>query len=185
MTSIGRSLAPALSRAWWLLLLRGVIAMVFALLTWAQPGITLAVLVLVFGAYVLADGVLGVWMAISRRKTNPRWWVLLLWGLVSVAAGVMTFAAPGVTSLVLLIYIALWAIFTGIPQIVTALQLRKEITNEWLLVLGGLLSVIFGGLMLWSPGAGALAVTWLIATYAFIFGMLMVLLAFRVRKLVR
>ncbi|MGB3069729.1 MAG: HdeD family acid-resistance protein [Ottowia sp.] len=183
MASIGNSLAAALSRNWWVVLLRGVVAILFAVLTWAQPGITLAALVLVFGAYAVVDGVLGVWMAISNRKTNPQWWVLLLWGIVSVIAGVMTFAVPGITGLVLLMYIAAWAVVTGVLQIMAAIRLRKEIEGEWLLGLGGLASVVFGGLMIWNPGAGALAVAWLIAAYAFIFGVLMVLLAFRVRKL--
>ncbi|WP_423456170.1 HdeD family acid-resistance protein [Ottowia sp. VDI28] len=183
MASIGNSLAAALSRNWWVVLLRGVVAILFAVLTWAQPGITLAALVLVFGAYAVIDGVLGVWMAISNRKTNPQWWVLLLWGIVSVIAGVMTFAVPGITGLVLLMYIAAWAVVTGVLQIMAAIRLRKEIEGEWLLGLGGLASVVFGGLMIWNPGAGALAVAWLIAAYAFIFGVLMVLLAFRVRKL--
>jgi len=183
MSSLAQSLSTALARNWWILLLRGVIAILFAVLTWAQPGITLAALILVFGAYAVVDGVLGVWMAISHRKTNPQWWVLLLWGVVSIAAGVMTFAVPGITGLVLLMYIAAWAIVTGVLQIMAAIRLRKEIAGEWLLGLGGLASVIFGGLMIWNPGAGALAVAWVIAAYAFIFGVLMVLLAFRVRKL--
>lgn len=183
MASIGNPLATALSRNWWVLLLRGVVAILFAVLTWAQPGITLAALILVFGAYAVVDGVLGVWMAIGNRKTNPQWWVLLLWGIVSIIAGVMTFAVPGITGLVLLMYIAAWAIVTGVLQIMAAIRLRKEIAGEWLLGLGGLASVVFGGLMIWNPGAGALAVAWLIAAYAFIFGVLMVLLAFRVRKL--
>lgn len=183
MSTMSNSLSTALAKKWWLLLLRGVLAMLFAVLTWAQPGITLAALVLLFAAYAVVEGGLGVWMAISNRKTNPQWWVLLLWGLVSIAAGVMTFVVPGITGLVLLMYIAAWAIVTGVLQIIAAIRLRKEIEGEWLLGLGGLASVIFGGLMFWSPGAGALAVAWMIAAYAFIFGVLMVLLSFRVRKL--
>lgn len=178
-------LAAALSRNWWLLLLRGVIAIVFAVLTWMQPGISLAAMVLVFGIYVLADGVLGIWAAISGRQKNRHWWVLLLWGLVSVVMGVLTFIMPGVTGLVLLMYIAAWALITGVLQIVAAIRLRKEIQGEWLMVLSGLLSVVFGGLLVARPGAGALAVAWIIAAYAFIFGVLLVLLAFKVRKLGR
>lgn len=183
MAALGQSLSTTLAKNWWVLLLRGIAAILFAVLTWAQPGITLAALVLVFGGYAVIDGVLGVWMAISDRKTNPQWWVLLLWGLVSVSAGVMTFAAPAITGLVLLMYIAAWAIVTGVLQIIAAVRLRQEIEGEWLLGLGGLASVVFGGLMIWSPGAGALTVAWLIAAYAFIFGVLMLLLAFRVRRL--
>lgn len=180
-----QNLAAALGRNWWLLLLRGLVAIVFALLTWAQPGVSLAALVLVFGIYVLADGLLGVWSAIAKRRDNRHWWLLLLWGLVGIVVGVMTFIMPGITGLVLLMYIAAWAVITGVLQIVAAIRLRKEIKGEWLLILSGLVSVAFGVLLLLQPGAGALAVAWIIAAYAFIFGVLMVLLAFKVRKLGR
>ena len=180
-----QNLAAALGRNWWLLLLRGLVAIVFALLTWAQPGVSLAALVLVFGIYVLADGLLGVWSAIAKRRDNRHWWLLLLWGLVGIVVGVMTFIMPGITGLVLLMYIAAWAVITGVLQIVAAIRLRKEIKGEWLMILSGLVSVAFGVLLFLQPGAGALAVAWIIAAYAFIFGVLMVLLAFIVRKLGR
>ena len=165
--------------------MRGLVAIVFALLTWAQPGVSLAALVLVFGIYVLADGLLGVWSAIAKRRDNRHWWLLLLWGLVGIVVGVMTFIMPGITGLVLLMYIAAWAVITGVLQIVAAIRLRKEIKGEWLMILSGLVSVAFGVLLFLQPGAGALAVAWIIAAYAFIFGVLMVLLAFKVRKLGR
>ena len=180
-----QNLAAALGRNWWLLLLRGLVAIVFALLTWAQPGVSLAALVLVFGIYVLADGLLGVWSAIAKRRDNRHWWLLLLWGLVGIVVGVMTFIMPGITGLVLLMYVAAWAVITGVLQIVAAIRLRKEIKGEWLMILSGLVSVAFGVLLFLQPGAGALAVAWIIAAYAFIFGVLMVLLAFKVRKLGR
>ena len=180
-----QNLAAALGRNWWLLLVRGLVAIVFALLTWAQPGVSLAALVLVFGIYVLADGLLGVWSAIAKRRDNRHWWLLLLWGLVGIVVGVMTFIMPGITGLVLLMYIAAWAVITGVLQIVAAIRLRKEIKGEWLLILSGLVSVALGVLLFLQPGAGALAVAWIIAAYAFIFGVLMVLLAFKVRKLGR
>lgn len=180
-----QNLAAALGRNWWLLLVRGLVAIVFALLTWAQPGVSLAALVLVFGIYVLADGLLGVWSAIAKRRDNRHWWLLLLWGLVGIVVGVMTFTMPGITGLVLLMYIAAWAVITGVLQIVAAIRLRKEIKGEWLMILSGLVSVAFGVLLFLQPGAGALAVAWIIAAYAFIFGVLMVLLAFKVRKLGR
>ena len=180
-----QNLAAALGRNWWLLLVRGLVAIVFALLTWAQPGVSLAALVLVFGIYVLADGLLGVWSAIAKRRDNRHWWLLLLWGLVGIVVGVMTFIMPGITGLVLLMYIAAWAVITGVLQIVAAIRLRKEIKGEWLMILSGLVSVAFGVLLFLQPGAGALSVAWIIAAYAFIFGVLMVLLAFKVRKLGR
>ena len=131
-------LASILSGSWWVLLLRGLVAIAFGVLTWAQPGLSLAALVLLFGVYAIADGVLGVWTAISGRKDNAHWWVLLLWGLASAAVGIFTFMAPGVTTIALLYYIAIWAIIIGVLQIIAAIRLRAEIKGEWLLGLAGL-----------------------------------------------
>ncbi len=177
------TLAGILSRSWWMLLLRGLVAIAFGILTWRQPGLSLAALVLLFGAFSLADGVLGVWTAISGRKEHEHWGLLLLGGLVGIGIGILTFVAPGITALALLFYIAIWAIGTGLLQIAVAIRLRKEIQGEGFLILGGLASVIFGGLLISRPGAGALAVLWLIAAYAVVFGLLLVFLAFKVRGL--
>jgi len=174
-------LTDVLSRGWWHLLLRGLAAIAFAILTWFRPGISLAALVLLFGAYALVDGVLAVWTAIAGRSTYDGWWVLLLIGLIGVAVGIMTFMTPGITALALLYYIAFWAIFRGILEISTAIRLRKEIEGEWLLILGGVASVVFGVLLLARPGAGALAVLTLIAAYAMIIGVILVILAFKVK----
>ena len=185
MNVIEKHLVPMLFRNWWVLLLRGLAAIVFGVLTWWMPGISLAVLVLLFGAYVLADGILAVWMAIASRSKNEQWWVMLLWGLVGMGVGILTFLAPGVTALALLFYIAIWAIATGVLQIVAAIRLRKEIEGEWVLILAGLASVVFGLLLVVQPGAGALAVLWLIAAYAIVFGVLLVILALKARGLVK
>jgi uncharacterized membrane protein HdeD (DUF308 family) len=176
-------LTDVLSRGWWHLLLRGLAAIAFAILIWFRPGISLAALVLLFGAYALVDGVLAVWTAIAGRKIYDGWWVLLLIGLIGVAVGIMTFMTPGITALALLYYIAFWAIFRGILEISTAIRLRKEIEGEWLLILGGVASVVFGVLLLARPGAGALAVITLIAVYALVVGITLVILAFKVRGL--
>jgi uncharacterized membrane protein HdeD (DUF308 family) len=177
-------LASILTRSWWLLLLRGIAAILFGILTWFLPGISLAALVLLFGAYSMADGILGVWTAIAGRKDHEYWWVLLLEGLLGIGIGIITFLAPGITALALLFYIAIWAIATGVLEIVAAVRLRKEIADEWLLVLAGLASIVFGVLLVVQPGAGALAVVWLIASYAVVFGVLLVILAFKARKFV-
>ncbi len=182
MITLRGSIADILSKNWWLLLLRGVLAIAFGVLACTQPGVTLAVLVMFFGIYVLADGVLGVWTAVTERKELDHWIVLLLWGLVGVGVGIVTFVAPGVTAVVLLFYIAIWAIATGALQIVAAIRLRKEIDGEWLLVLGGLISIAFGMMLMSRPGAGALAVLWVIGMYAIIFGVIVVVLAFKVRS---
>ena len=181
MNAVEDRLASILVRSWWLLLLRGLAAIAFGLLAWFQPAISLAALVLLFGAYSMADGILGSWTAIAGRKDNEYWWVLLLGGLLGIGVGVLTFLAPGITALALLFYIALWAIATGVLQIVAAIRLRKEIKGEFLLFLAGLASVLFGVLLVAQPGAGALALLWLIAAYAIVFGVLFVVLAFKVR----
>src|SRR5262249_33258916 len=161
MDLVGEQLASILSRGWWLLLLRGLAAIAFGVLTWSQPGISLSVLILFFGAYSMADGVLGIWAAVAGRARHEHWWVLLLEGLIGVGVGILTFFAPGVTALALLFYIAIWAIGTGVLEIVAAVRLRKEIEGEWMLILAGLASVVFGVLLMVQPGAGALALLWL------------------------
>ena len=184
MNGIEGRLASILSRSWWLLLVRGLVAIVFGVLTWFQPGISLAALVSLFGAYSMADGILALWTAIAGRKDHEHWWVLLLEGLLGVGIGVLTFIAPNVTALALLFYIAIWAIATGVLEIVAAIRLRKEIQGEWLLILAGLASVVFGILLMAQPGAGALALLWLIASYAIVFGVVLVILAFKARRFV-
>ena len=185
MNLVGTRLAAILARNWWVLLLRGLVAIAFGVLTWMQPGITLAALVLVFGAYAIADGILAVWAAFAGRKEDDHWWVLLIGGLVGIGVGLLTFMAPGITALALLFYIAIWAVGTGVLQIVAAIRLRKEIQGEWMLILGGLASVLFGTLLVYQPGAGALAVLTLIAAYAVVFGVLLVMLSFRVKGMAK
>jgi len=184
MNNIEKRLASILNRSWWLLLLRGLAAIAFGVLTWIQPGISLAALVLLFGAYSMADGILGCWTAIAGRHDHEHWWVLLLNGLLGIGIGVLTFLAPGLTALALLFYIAIWAVATGVLEIVAGVRLRREITGEWWLVLAGIASVVFGVLLVARPGAGALSVLWLIASYATLFGVLLVVLAFKVRGFV-
>src|SRR5262245_17250423 len=185
MNGIEGRLASILSRSWWLLLLRGLAAIAFGVLTWFRPGISLAALVLLFGAYSLADGILATWTAIAGPKDHDDWWVLLLEGLLGLVIGILTFVVPGITALALLFYIAIWAIGTGVLEIVAAIRLRKIVQGEWLLILAGLASVVFGVLLIWQPGAGALAVLWLIASYAVLFGVLLLILAFKSRGFVK
>jgi uncharacterized membrane protein HdeD (DUF308 family) len=175
-------LSILLHRTWWVLLLRGLVAIAFGVLTFAQPGVSLVALMLTFGAFTFADGILGMYAAIRGRGLSGHWWVLLLWGLVGVVVGVLTVVAPAVTALVMTIYIAAWALVTGVMQIIAALRLRKEIRGEWLLVLGGAMSVLFGGFVLAQPGAGMMAMLWVLALYAVLLGLVMVLLAFKVKK---
>ena len=184
MNRVETRLASTLARGWWLLLLRGIAAIVFGFLTWFQPGISLAALILLFAAYSMADGIFALWMALAGRDHDHRW-VLALEGLLGIGVGIMTFVAPGVTALAILFYIAIWSITTGVLRIVAAIALRKEIEGEWVLILSGLASVGFGVLLMAMPGAGALALLWVIAAYAIMFGVLLVTLAFRARGFVR
>jgi uncharacterized membrane protein HdeD (DUF308 family) len=170
-----------LARRWWLLALRGVVAILFGLAALVWPGITLAVLVWLFGAYALVDGVFAVGAAVRARGEQPHWWGLLLEGVAGIAAGVVTLLWPGLTAIVLLYLIAAWAIVTGILEIVAAVQLRREIANEVWLALSGLLSVLFGLAVAIWPGAGALALIWLIGAYAVVFSVLLLALAVRLR----
>lgn len=176
------SLSIMLHRTWWVLLLRGLVAIVFGVLTWLQPAASAAALVLVFGVYVFVDGLLGVYAAINSRRQSRHWWVILLWGLTGVVVGLLTVVKPAITALVLTMYIGAWALITGVMQIIAAIRLRKEIEGEWVLVLGGLISVLLGGFVLAQPGAGMMAMLWVLALYAVAFGVLMVILAFKIRK---
>ena len=172
----------SLSRNWWAVSLRGLAGILFGIITFIAPGISLAALVLLFGAYAFADGVLAIVTA-TRRRGNDRWGMLLLEGLVGVAAGVLTLLWPGITALALLYVIAAWALVTGGFEIAAAIRLRKVITGEWILGLSGILSVALGVLLILAPGPGALAVVIWIGAYAFVFGVLLFALGLRLKGL--
>jgi uncharacterized membrane protein HdeD (DUF308 family) len=170
-----------LARNWWALVLRGVCAVLFGLAAFAWPGITLAVLILLYGAYALADGILAViWSFTSRGRDSFPWGVFLA-GLAAIVAGAFAFLWPGLTALALLYLIAAWAIVRGIFGIIAAFHLRKEIQHEWLLGLSGLVSIILGLLLLARPGIGVLAVMWWIGALAIVFGVLEIALGFRLK----
>lgn len=170
-----------LARNWWLIALRGLFAIIFGILAFVWPGPTIAALIILFGAYVLVDGIFSVIAGIAAYGERERWWAVLLEGLASIAIGLITFFWPNVTALVLLYFIAVWAIVTGVLEIAAAIQLRRVITGEWLMILTGIASMVFGILLVIFPGAGALAMLWVIASYAIIFGVLLIILAFRLR----
>jgi uncharacterized membrane protein HdeD (DUF308 family) len=155
---------------------------IFGVLTFINPAISLASLVLVFGAYALADGVFTVIAAIMNRRGERHWVAMLFGGIAGIAIGLLTFLMPGVTTLVLLYFIAAWAIVTGGAEIATAIRLRKVITGEWLLGLAGVLSVAFGIFLIIFPGAGALTVVLWIGAYALVFGIMMIALSLRLRS---
>lgn len=174
----------ALHRSWWLLLLRGIAAVAFGVLTFVWPQISLLTLIMVYGVYALIDGVLALIAAIRGGGFVPRWW-LALGGVVSILAAVVAFAWPGLTALVLVYLIGFWSILRGVLEIIGAIRLRNEIANEWTLGVAGALSVIFGLILVFMPGAGALGLLWLIASWAVLFGLLLIWVAFKVRKLAK
>jgi len=165
------------------MLLRGIVGILFGVVTFFEPGISLAALVLAFGAYSFADGVLTLVTAVRRRRSTDRWWLLVLEGIAGILVGIATLFLPGITALVLLYLIAAWALVTGVLEVAAAIRLRKVITNEWLLALSGVASIILGVLLILAPGPGALAVVIWIGAYAFVFGVLLVALSFRLRSL--
>ena len=179
----GPELLRSLADNWWLLLLRGIAAIAFGVLAFFWPGLTLVTLTLLWGAYALIDGVIAIWVAFnaSDGDAGPRWW-LGLSGVAGILAGSLTFYYTGTTTLVLLMFIAAWAIVIGVLQIWGAIALRKVLEHEWLLILNGVLSVAFGVILLVQPGAGALAFVWMIAWYAIFFGCLYIALAFRLKQ---
>ena len=171
-------IARALAGHWSSLAIRGVCALAFGILSLIWPALSLTTLVLIWGVYALIDGVLAL-IAGFRAKI----WSLAFIGLVGVLAGIGAFVYPGMTALVLLYFIAAWAIVTGILAIYIAIHLRRELTGEWVLALAGVLSAMFGVLLITRPGAGAMAVVLLIASYAIAFGILMLMLAFKLKGL--
>ena len=170
-----------LPRHWWVVALRGLAAIIFGTLAFIWPGITLAVLILFYGAYAIVDGVLALYVAVRSR--GPQVWAMLLEGILGIGAGLIAFFWPAITALALLYVIAAWAILTGVIEVVAAVQLRQTITNEWALILSGALSVVFGLLLAIQPGAGALTLVWLIGLYAVLFGVSLLAFAWRLRGL--
>jgi uncharacterized membrane protein HdeD (DUF308 family) len=175
-------LANILSRYWWMILLRGLAWLVFGILVFTQPAISLVTLTLLFGAFALVDGIANTVSAIGGRRENENWGVLLLTGLAGIVIGALTLYDPSITALGLLFYIAIWVTGTGLLQIVAGIRLRKEIEGEFWLILSGLISIALGVFLVARPGAGALSVLWVIATYAVLFGAILIVLAFRVRS---
>lgn len=181
ITDTNESMDDLLSRSWWMLALRGVLALVFGILAFIWPGLTLAALVALFAAYVLISGVVSILGAIKNRKADREWWLILILGLVSVAAGVISIMQPALTALVLVLMMGANALVTGVLDIAVAIRLRKTIEGEWLLIAAGIASIIFGILVFLFPGAGALALVWLISAHAIAIGILLLGLAFRAR----
>src|SRR6266487_3200878 len=176
-------LIETLKRHWWVPVLRGIAAVVFGILAFVYPGLTVAVLVLLFGAWILVDGVFRVIGAIGHRASDKEWGFDLIIGIMGIIIGFLTFHAPRITALALIIYIAAWALMIGATEIALAIKLRREIKGEWFLILMGLLSIVFAVMLLWNPAVGAAALIWIMAWYAVILGVLGIIFGFRLRSL--
>jgi uncharacterized membrane protein HdeD (DUF308 family) len=169
---------------WWTFLLRGIAAIIFGLIAFFVPGIALLSLVLVYGVYALVDGIFGVVAAFRKTdgERNPPWWALLIYGLLGIAAGIITLALPAITAFVLIYVIAGWALATGIASFIAAIRLRRHVRGEWMLALNGIFSILFGVAIAIFPGAGALALALWIGAYSFVQGVLLIALGIKLRK---
>lgn len=168
-------------RSWWVFALRGVIAILFAVMAVTWPGLTLLALTALFAAYALLSGIVLIAGAVRNRKADDHWWMLLLLGVVGIAAAVIAVVHPSLTALILVLVIGANALVTGVLDIAVAIRLRRMIHDEWLMIINGIASIVFGVLVFLFPAAGALALVWLISLYAVVTGVLLLGLAFRLR----
>lgn len=171
-----------LARNWWIFLLRGFAALLFGLAVFIYPLMALSLLVSLVTAYFFIDGVFTSAYALQNRD-RPRWWVTLLEGFVGIIAGISALAlGPIDVGFTLLYIIAFWAVLTGLMQIMFAIEMRKQIQNELWMILSGVVSILFGSLVVLFPGAGALTVLSIIGAYAFVSGIILIIFAFRLRS---
>ena len=173
----------SLTRNWWLVALRGTLAVIFGVAAFVLPGVTFEVLVLLFGAYAFVDGVLVLSFGLMAAGDGEQWWSLALGGILGIGLGVLTFARPETMALALVYVAGFWAIVTGLLEIVAAIRMRDVISGEWLMGLSGVLSIIFGVLVVAQPNSGALALVYLFGFYAILAGISQIGLGFRLRGL--
>src|SRR3989440_3097356 len=169
-------------RNWWVLLVRGILAILFGIIALAAPGIALLAFIYVFAAYALLDGIAAIVVSLQERNVLRTWWVLLLEGIVGIIFGILAFAWPGETALVLLYLVAIWALVTGVMEISSAFVVPGSAGQRWGLGLAGLLSIIFGIILIVHPGAELLAILWLVGIYAIVFGIALIIYAFQIRS---
>lgn len=181
-----RPIAQLLSRFWWMILLRGVLAVLFGISAFVWPEMTLVTLTMLFAAYAFVDGIFEILHAISHRKEIENWGLLLLEGGFGIAFGVIAFMAPELTTtvgaVIVAFYIAAWAIVTGAMRIAMAVRLRNEIEGEWLLGLSGAVSILLGLVIMMRPAVGALGLLYFVAAWAILLGVLLIAFAFKARQ---
>jgi uncharacterized membrane protein HdeD (DUF308 family) len=174
-----------LARWWWTFVLRGVLAIAFGVLAFFAPGLGIAVLVGLFAAWALIDGVASIIAGVRGRGTDRSWWLEILEGIVGIVAGLIALLFPLLAAEVLVLIIGAWAIITGIFEIIAAIRLREQIRGEVWLGLAGLASILFGVVLFLFPDAGALSLVWLIGGFALVFGVFLVILGWRLRGIDR
>ena len=170
-----------LDRRWWAVIMRGLIAIAFAVIAFTWPGVTLTTLVLLFGFYALVDGCSSLITAIVGRHHEDRW-LLALEGIIGIWAGLLILRAPGLTTALLVFFISIWAMATGFLRIVEAIRLRKQISGEMWLALSGVLSILFAFMLIVRPVVGALSILWVLAAYALILGVFLVFLGVEIKR---
>jgi len=176
------AMLETISSRWWLMLVRGIAGVAFAIAAVIWPQITLPVLTILFGVYALIDGVFAL-AAATSPLADGRWWALLIEGILGIVVAFLVFTQPAMSQAAFVIAVGLWSLFTGVLEIIAGIQLRDIVENEWMYVFAGIVSILFGVLVLRYPVAGAIGVVWLFAGYAFIFGVLAIALSYRLQQL--
>jgi uncharacterized membrane protein HdeD (DUF308 family) len=174
-----------LAQNWWSLLIRGLVAIGFAVIAWARPGLTVAILLILFAAYVIEDGIMAIVGAVRAARREERWWPMAIEGVSGIALGLVTLLMPTTAIGVAFILVAIWALLTGVLELVAAGRLRHYIEGEWLMALSGVVRIAFGVLLLLRPAAGLHALLWITAAYAFVDGLILVGLSLRLRRFAR
>jgi len=172
-----------LTKFWWLLILRGVVSIIFAIVAFLNPKLAFDALILVLGVFLLVDGATAIYLGLRMRGHDEEWWTILLEGALGAALGLVALLNPELTAAGLVLVLAVWLLVTGFFEIVTAIKLRKEIDNEWLLGLAGVVSIALGGLMIYNPNAGAISIMYWLGFYAAAFGFLLIGLGLRMWRL--
>ncbi|WP_112663934.1 HdeD family acid-resistance protein [Microvirga flavescens] len=176
-----RAMSAILAENWWAIALRGVFAILFALIAFFLPGATILSLVLFFSAYMLVDGVFGIVSGVRAARQGQRWGLLVLGGIVDILVGIIAFSWPGLTVLFFITLMGVWSLVTGVLMVIAAFKLHAEYGKGWL-IFSGIVSVLFGIALLISPLIGAVVLTWWLGAYAMVFGISLIALAFKLRS---
>ena len=172
------------SNYWWLVLLRGIVAILFGIAALAWPGPTLTFFIYLFAGFAVIDGIIAAVTALQERQAHPNWWLRLVGGIVGIILGLVVFFWPAETLLILFYLIAAWAIVTGIMTVISAFS-RYRAGQEWTLVVSGVLSILLGLIMAAHPIPTILLVVWLIGVFAIVYGIVQLVRAFQFRSALR